>query len=85
MYADDILLFSETVECLPNRLNCMYEYCGKWNLSVNKQQTKFVLFRKGSILRRNTQFQYGKNNLEIVNQFAYLGIIFTTGGALHQA
>ena len=60
MYADDILLFSEIVECLPNRLNCMYEYCGKWNLSVNKQQTKFMLFRNGSILRRNTQFQYGK-------------------------
>ena len=27
MYADDIVLFSETDEGLQNGLNCMYDYC----------------------------------------------------------
>ena len=44
-----------------------------------------MIFRKGGILRRNTQFKYGENNLEIVNKFTYLGIVFSTGGALHEA
>ena len=32
MYADDIVLFSETDEGLKNGLNCMYDYCQKWKL-----------------------------------------------------
>ena len=37
MYADDIVVFSETAEGLQNCLNCMYQYCQKWKLSVNTQ------------------------------------------------
>ena len=29
-------------------------------------------FQEGGILRRNAQFKYGENNLEIVNKFTYL-------------
>ena len=47
MYADDIVLFSETDEGLQNGLNCMYDYCQKWKLSVNTQKTKVMIFRKG--------------------------------------
>ena len=66
MYADDIVLFSKTDEGLQNGLNCIYDYCQKWKLSVNTQKTKVMIFRKGGILRRNTQFKYGENNLEII-------------------
>ena len=48
MYADDIVLFSKTDEGLQNGLNCMYDYCQKWKLSVNTPKTKVMIFRKGA-------------------------------------
>ena len=44
-----------------------------------------MVFRKGVILRRNTRFYYGEHEIEIVNKFAYLGIVFSTGGAFNEA
>ena len=76
IYADDIILFSETVDGLRNGLNCMNQYCQKWKLRVNIQNTKVMVFRKGGILRRNTRFYYEEHEIEIVNKFAYLGFFF---------
>ena len=42
MYADDIVVFSETAEGLQNGFNCMYKYCQKWKLSVNTQKLWFL-------------------------------------------
>ena len=61
MYADDIVVFSETAEGLQNGLNCIYHYCQKWKLSVNTQKSKVMVFRKGGVLRRNTHFHYGEH------------------------
>ena len=44
-----------------------------------------MLFMKGGILRRHTQFRFGDYNLEMVNKCTYLDTIFTTGGAFHEA
>ena len=85
MYADDIVLLSETAEGLQNGLNCMFQYCQKWKLSVNTQKTKVMIFRKGGILRRNETFKYGDYELEVLSKFSYLGIVFTTGGAFTEA
>ena len=48
-------------------------------LTVNIQKTKVMVFRKGGIHRRNTHFYNGEHEIEIVNKFAYLGIVFSTG------
>ena len=47
MYADDIILFSETEDGLQNGLNILHDYWKKWKLTVNTQKTKVVVFRKG--------------------------------------
>ena len=72
MYADDIVVFSETAEGLQNGLNRMYQYCQKLKLSVNTQKSKVMVFRKGGLLRRNTHFYYGEHELEINSKFTYL-------------
>jgi len=41
-----------------------------------------MVFIKGGQLRRNMNFIYKGNELEIVKQFTYLCIVFTTGGPL---
>ena len=40
-----------------------------------------MIFRKGGILSRNLKFYYNDEELEIVNTFSYLGIIFFPGGS----
>ena len=51
---------------------------------VNIQKTKVIVFRKGGILPRNLRFMYDGQNIEIVNKFVYLGIVFTSEGAFSE-
>ena len=85
MYTDDVVVFSDTAEGLQNGLNCMYQYCQKWKLSLNTQKSKVMVFKKDGKLRRNTHFYYGDHELEIVSKFTYLGIVFSTEGAFTKA
>ena len=39
LYADDLMLISETAEGLQNCLNKLDSYCQQWNLSVNISKT----------------------------------------------
>ena len=81
LYADDIILFSETVDGLQSGLNVLYNYCQKWRFSVNTVKTKVSVFRKGVILPRILSFFYNDTELEIVSSFSYLVIVFTSGGS----
>ena len=47
LFAEDAVIFSETIEGLQSSLNHLEEYCRKWNLEVNVDKTKIVVFRKG--------------------------------------
>ena len=80
LFADDIVIFSETQQGLQAGLDSLHEYCQSWKLKVNTQKTKVMVFRKGGILPRNLRFVNDGQNIEIVNKFVYLGIVFTTGG-----
>ena len=46
MFADDIVLMSENEHNLQRMLNIVYDWCHKWRLSVNRDKTKIVHFRK---------------------------------------
>ena len=75
MYADDIVLIAENENDLQSLLNCVYDWCYKWRLMVNIDKTNVVHFRKVRTLRTNFEFKYGEKNLDIINQYKYLGII----------
>ena len=46
MFADDTVIFSESVEGLQLSLNNLESYCNKWDLTVNIDKTKIVVFKK---------------------------------------
>ena len=81
LYADDIVLFAKSAEELQKSLDILEVYCDRWNLTVNENKTKIVIFRKGGRLPANLQFNYKGSKIEIVNKFCYLGIVFTCGGS----
>ena len=84
LYADDIVILSETEDGLHKGLLLLESYCDKWRLTVNIKKTKIMIFRKGR-LRQNISFFYKGEKLEIVEKFTYLGIVFTTGGSFNNA
>ena len=84
LFADDAVLFSETREGLQNELNNLESYCKKWNLTVNVDKTKIVVFKKGGALGHRDHWFYGGQEVEIVNQFTYLGVVFSSGGSFMQ-
>ena len=47
LFADDAVIFSNSVDGLQSSLNNLESYCLKWNLKVNVDKTKIVVFRKG--------------------------------------
>ena len=60
-------IFSETEVRLQQGLKILETYCNRWKLTVNKDKTKIMFFRKGGILRRNLKFYYQDHELEIVS------------------
>ena len=85
LFADDMVIFSDTPEGLQLSLDRLQRYCDSWNLTVNSDKTKVMVFRKGGRLSNNEQWFYNGVTLEMVNQFNYLVLIFTSGGSFMQA
>ena len=77
LYADDIVLLADTPSVLQEMINSLYAYCSKWVLKINLNKSKIVVFRQGTRISQNLAWSYGNNEIEIVNDYKYLGIILT--------
>ena len=78
LYADDLVLMSESAIGLQKQLNTLKKYCDQWQLKVNEQKTKVVVFRRGGVLRRYEKWFYGNIKLDIATYFSYLGVYFSS-------
>ena len=77
LFADDIIL-SETAVGLQNQLNILYRSSEKLQLKVNLDKSNIIVFRKGGYLAAHEKWFCGKNRIEVVNAYKYLGLYFTT-------
>lgn len=59
--------------------------CNDWNLSVNVCKTKIVVFRKSGRLKQTERWFYNKEEVEIVNQFTYLGLTLSYTGSFFKS
>ena len=80
MYADDTVLFASSKEDLQKCLDGLKLYCDKWKLQINADKTKVMIFSKSQPKIDNMNFTIGDSNIEIVNEFKYLGVTFTYNG-----
>jgi hypothetical protein len=86
LFADDLVLFSNSAKGLQNSLNQLELFCTDWKLDVNLSKTKVVVF--GSVFSRvlkQTPIFFKTNVIEVVKPYTYLGIIFTHTGSFQQA
>jgi hypothetical protein len=80
LYADDTVILSEHEQDFQTALNAYEQYCDSWKLTVNLSKTKIVIFSKGR-QSTNYRFFFKNDQIEIVNEFKYLGVIFTRNGS----
>ena len=85
MYADDLVIISQTAAGLQNALNLLNVYCQKWHLTVNIQKTKIMVFNKGGKTLKKHRFQYNQDLLEVTASYQYLGIVFSSCGSFTKA
>ena len=73
LYADDTAIFSESPSSLQKGLTKMKQYCEKWNLKLNVNKCKIVIFSRGKV-RKFPDFNIGGEIIEVVSNFHYLGL-----------
>ena len=78
LFADDIVLIADSVFELQNKLDILYEVAVKLGLVVNMDKSKVVVFRKGGHLAGHDRWHIGNTILEVVSEYSYLGLIFST-------
>ena len=72
MYADDLILLSESEKGLQKQIDKVGEYCEKWKLEINVKKTKVMIFNRGNKLLKRHLYFNGKA-IENVKTFKYLG------------
>ena len=68
LYADDIVLISDSPDNLQTMLNTMHNWCKRWRVLINCEKSKVVHFRKGRAKQYDYKFRIGDNSLETVGQ-----------------
>ena len=84
LFADDLTLLASTVVGLQNQLNVLGTEAQRLHLTINLNKSKIIVFRKGGFLSAKEQWKIGKDKLEVVNSYKYLGLTFPQDIALLQ-
>jgi hypothetical protein len=84
LYADDLVLLSESPQGLQNSLTKLSHYCDEWGLQINISKTKSLVFNNTG---RTTSHKFYINNTPIENcrNYVYLGVTFSISGSFTEA
>jgi len=78
LYADDIVLVSDSVTGLQLNINHFARYCERWSLRVNLSKSKVMVFRRGGRISRLERWKYEGEVLETVNEYRFLGVTLSS-------
>ena len=79
LFAEDVILMSDSVCGLQNQLNILYETANRLGFAVNLDMSNIVWFRNGGHIAWNEKWFYGPSLISVVNVYKYLGICLSTG------
>ena len=80
LYADDLVLISDSATGLQNCLNSLNQYTKKWKLSINFDKTKAMIISKRAIKSKQI-FTIGDTKIDICNSYKYLGTQINNNGS----
>ena len=83
LWADDLLMVSETAAGLQNCIDKMHSFYTDLGLEINIKKTKVIIFNKrGTTLEKKFNFCLNGAKLIITDQYQYLGIKLRPSGSL---
>ena len=80
MYADDLIMLSQTATGLQKCLDVLSEFCSKWGFSVNLNKTKTMVFQKKNKQANKYTFKCNDEVVETVSHYTYLGMKISGSG-----
>jgi hypothetical protein len=84
LFADDMVLLANSPRSLQLKINVMRKYFEELGLTINVEKTK-VVFRRGGRLQGGLYFNYGTESIEIVNEYLYLVVMFSSSCVFRKA
>ena len=81
LYADDIVLFSKTVDEAEKVLNILHTTCKRYGLNISFKKTKTQVFNDEELAATPSLFKIEDNDIENVREFVYLGHVFSNQSA----
>ena len=84
LYADDLVIISESKEGLQNALKKLHDFSLRKHLTINTKKTKCIIFNHAG-LHLKTDFTINNETIETVNSFCYLGFDVKSSGTVKHA
>ena len=81
LYADDLIILSESKEGMQKALNKLSSYCKSWKLKINMNKSKIMCLNETV----NPNIHIDNEYLEHVTEYCYLGVVFTNTVQFHSA
>ena len=75
LYADDLMLISDTENNMQCLLDHVLNWCNKWRLRINYTKSAVMHFRNKGKRRSDYAFHIGTKTIEYVSSYKYLGIM----------
>jgi len=79
LYADDIVLISESATGLQNSIDSLHNFCSKWHLIVNISKTKVMKID----VKNPDNLKYNGQIIENVGSYKYLGHLLSDKKGTH--
>ena len=78
-FADDLAIISRSPNELQKQISRLEKYCKSMDLIINTDKTEVMIFHKGSLSKREKDFNFllNGNILRVVKHFKYLGFTFS--------
>ena len=75
LYADDLILCSDSAEGLQKLIDGLFEFCRKWHLIVSLAKTNVLIFGKK---KPQDVFMFNGSEIKITTEYKYVGTIIST-------
>lgn len=85
LYCDDVVILSSSRPDMQRKLNILSSYSEQNKMFVSETKSKVVVFRRGGRLARTDTFEYNNKQLEVCNEYVYLGVKMSSHGVFHKA
>jgi hypothetical protein len=85
LFCDDIVLVANNPNQMNEKIEVLAKSFEKLGMEVNLSKTKILIFSKEKIDPNDYKFKWKGEDIEIVNEYVYLGVKFTSNGKMEIA